>query len=155
MNFRDTFEWVEWVEFFGQSDRGVTYVFVSPKPIARLRGESDILYIGETNREIRRRIKEETETNNTDTNTQYTNIRTTHVFRQLRQIGTSAKCYFVQRQSMHLSSKVALPFAEKLRTWDKSTYINRPDWSRPSIEKYLLVTYADEHLELPPLNNSF
>jgi hypothetical protein len=45
-----------------------------------------------------------------------------------------------------------------LRTWDKKGFLSlseRPnaDQIEPSLEKYLLVCYAVEHLEVPPLNN--
>ena len=158
MDFKDTGCWIDWVEYSGQRDRSVTYIFVASKPIARLRGESDILYIGKTDGEIRKRFKDETENNNTPKNTQATNIRMTHVFRQLNLAGISYTCFFVEKTTLHLPSEIERTFAEKLRTWDKNAYVRMTrmaDFSMPTMEKYLLITYADEHLELPPLNNSF
>ena len=133
----------------------MTYVFVASCPIPRLRGESDILYIGETDNTINTRYRQETETNNTGKNTQNTNIRTTHVFRKIRQAGISVTCYFMKHKLVRLQPENAKSFARKLQTWDKRTYMEMRDYSNPTIEKYLLVSYADEHLELPPLNNRF
>jgi len=49
-------------------------------------------------------------------------------------------------------------FLEKIKTWDKRYFneLNSED-ARISVplEKYLLVMFADEHLEVPPLNNRF
>ena len=155
MNFRDIEHWAKWVRFSGQHDRGVTYVYVASQPFARLRGESDIIYIGETNNSIRTRYSQETETGNTGWNTQNTNIRTTHVFRELRQSGAAVACYFVKGQKVRLHPEFSETFARKLQTWDKRTFVQMQDYSRVHLEKFLLVTYADEHLELPPLNNRF
>lgn len=160
MNFTDIEEeGFGWIEYRDQQDRGVTYVFVAEKPIFRLRGNSDILYIGKTDNSIQIRYRQETETNNTPRNTQRTNIRLTHVFRQLRRMGIEATCYFTKGQAVSppLSSGCSNAFSEMLKTWDKGSYIasTTSDFASPSIEKYLLVTYAEEHLELPPLNNRF
>ena len=128
---------------------------MAPEPIARLRGESDILYIGETTGEIWNRFRQETATNNTPGVTQNTNIRTTPVFRQLELGGISAMCFYAMRTLLSLSSEEEQRFSHRLVTWNKSAYVGMDDYSRPTLEKYLLITYADEHLELPPLNNRF
>ena len=159
MNFRDIDKDFNWIRYRAQQDRGVTYAFVAEKPIPRLRGKSDILYIGKTDNSIQTRYRQETETNNTPRNTQMTNIRLTHVFRQLRRMGIEATCYFTKGQTVNppLSFRCSEAFSKMLKTWDKRSYIdsNTFDFTSPSIEKYLLVTYAEEHLELPPLNNRF
>ena len=155
MKFEDIGHWAEWVKYSGQSDSGVAYVYVASGPIARLRGDSDILYVGITDNAIRARIKWEMETNNTPGNTQNTNIRITHVLCRLKQSGISVTCFFTKEKSLTLSSEMAQGFAQKWKTWDKAAYNKAGDYSMPTIEKYLLVTYADEHLELPPLNNRF
>ena len=158
MNFVDIRKDFAWVRYSGQQDKFVTYVVVASQPVPRLKGESDILYIGETDNTIQNRYKQETETNNTPRNTQMTNIRLTYAFRQLRHMGITATCYFVKGKCVitpPLSLSDANAFAEKLETWDKRTYLKTSDFTIPSIEKYLLVTYADEHLELTPLNNRF
>ena len=64
-------------------------------------------------------------------------------------------CFFTKDKSLPLSSEMAQGFAQERKTWDKTAYNKAGDYSMPTIEKYLLVTYADEHLELPPLNNRF
>ena len=155
MNFEDIAKWAQWVKYSGQPDKAVTYVYIASQPVTRLRGESDILYIGETDNAISTRYQQETETNNTGKNTQNTNIRTTHVFHQIRQAGISVTCYFMKHKHTNLCSENASSFARELQTWDKQTYIKMRDYSNPTIEKYLLVTYSDDHLELPPLNNRF
>lgn len=155
MNFEDIDLPVDWVPYAGQSDRNVTYVFMASTPISRLRSESNILYIGKTVSPIRVRYRQETETNNTGRNTQNTNIRTTYVFRQIRPLGIIATCHFVRDERIRLPHDEAQAFAEKLKTWDKQTYVKSGDHATPTIEKFLLVTYAEEHLELPPLNNRF
>ena len=64
---------------------------------------------------------------------------------------------YATRTLLSLSSEEEQRFSQRLRTWDKRAYIGMGDHYRPTLEKYLLITYADEHLELPPLNlnNSF
>ena len=155
MKFKDLDHLAEWVEYSGQRDSGVTYIYMAPEPIARLRGESDILYIGETIGQIRNRFRQETATNNTPGVTQNTNIRTTHVFRQLELGGILAMCFYATRTLLSLSSEEEQKFSQRLRTWDKRAYIGMGDHFKPTLEKYLLTTYADQHLELPPLNNKF
>ena len=159
MNFSDIDKDFDWIKYSGQQDRGVTYVFVAEKPTSRLRGNSDILYIGKTGNSIQTRYRQETQTRNTPGNTQMTNIRLTHVFRQLIHLGIGVTCYFTKGQTVNppLSPRRAEAFAQMLMTWDKRSYIasSPSEFANPSIEKYLLVNYAEEHLELPPLNNRF
>lgn len=155
MNFDSVKHELSWKEYSKQDEAGVTYVYVSPVPLARLKGESDILYIGYTDRSVRFRYREETETNNTGKNTQSTNIRTTHIFRQLKRMGLEATFYFVKGKNLQLGESEAAEFANLLQTWDKRAYTEFSDFREPSLEKYLLVRYASEHLELPPLNNRF
>ena len=111
----------------------MTYVFVASRPIPRLRGESDILYIGETDNRINTRYRQEAETNNTGKNTQNTNIRTTHVFRQIYQAGISVTCYFMKHKVVRLQPETTKSFAPKLQTWDKRTYMEIRDYSNPTI----------------------
>lgn len=157
MNFRELERRFDWIRYASQQDKGVTYVFVATKPIPRLRGESDILYIGQTDNTVQARYRQETETNNTPKNTQMTNIRLTYAFRQLRRMDIAATCYFVKGKYVNppLSAVGANTFAKRLMTWDKRSYLKTSDFANPSIEKYLLVNYAETHLELPPLNNRF
>jgi hypothetical protein len=155
MNFEDTGQF-PWIMFDGQSDQNVSYIFVASTPITRLAGVSDILYVGKTEQPISKRYKQETNTKNSPKNTQQTNIRMTHIFSKIG-LGT-CKCFYVQDLDMVLDSTTAEIFIENLKTWDKQFYLkNVQEQGAGSItipvEKYLLVNYAAEHLELPPLNN--
>lgn len=156
MNFSDIRNRFEWVSYSGQTDCYVTYAYVLNRPVARLVGESDILYFGKTEQAIRDRCKQETRTKNSPRNTQQTNIRTTFV---LGEIGLKhVKCFYVRELRETLSGTDCERFLEGLRTWDKKAFLALSDERRSpdlnvSLEKYLLVTYASEHLELPPLNN--
>ena len=70
----------------------------------------------------------------------------------------SYRCLYVKKLSLTLSEVEQKAFLEKLWTWDKQFYLKLTDQNLDAnleipVEKYLLVQYADEHLELPPLNN--
>ena len=150
MHFDDIKSQYTWARFSGQNTANVTYIFVSKTNVARLRGSSDILYIGKTDRSIGSRFSEETNTNNTTGNTQLTNIRLTYIIRQL---GISnVECYFTAQLNQATTD---CEFVERLRTWDKKKYLllKRGALEQLSVEKYLLVNYAHDHLEVPPLNN--
>jgi len=156
MNFATLRDRFDWVPFSGQMDSDVTYAFVLNRPIARLIGESDLLYIGKTEQAIRVRYEQETRTKNSPKNTQQTNIRTTFVFDKigLENVG----CCYVKALTTVLSGGVCDEFLEGLRTWDKKSFLAlsvhpRSPGLEVSLEKYLLVQYASEHLEVPPLNN--
>jgi hypothetical protein len=157
MKFESIQDRFEWAPYQGQKDRNVTYVFVANEPIGRLRGSSDILYIGKTEQSIAIRYVQETSTNNSGRNTQQTNIRMTHV---LGEIGPgNYHCYFVKSLNLKLSGNEKEDFLKKLRTWDKKYFLKITQFGKENeieipIEKYLLVRYAAEHLEVPPMNNS-
>jgi hypothetical protein len=141
----------QWVEYRGQDTRDVTYIFVLNQRVPRLKGQSDILYIGETQQPIARRYAQETDCTNTPGNTQQTNIRLTHVFRQLNLANVT--CYFTTE--MHLQIQYNDPFLRQLEIWDKKYFLGVTQ-NNPvviSLEKYLIVRYAVDHLEVPPLNN--
>lgn len=152
----DLLQRFDWHEYSGQMDSNVTYFFRAPSSISRLLGESDIFYIGKTEQGIRTRYEQETRTINSPKNTQQTNIRTTYIYQRL---GLSApKCYFTKSLDMSLFGDECSVFLAKLRTWDKKFYLGLEVNSDRNqvvvpVEKYLLVSYADEHLEVPPLNN--
>jgi hypothetical protein len=156
MNFATLRDQFDWVPFSGQMDSDVTYAFVLNRAVARLIGESDILYIGKTEQAIRARYEQETRTKNSPKNTQQTNIRTTFVFDK---IGLeNVACYYIKALTTVLSGGVCDEFLERLRTWDKKSFLALSERPRSpglgvSLEKYLLVQYASEHLEVPPLNN--
>ena len=158
MNFRDLQTESDWIPFSEQMDRNVTYVWVKNSSIRRLSGESDILYIGKTEQAVRSRFVQETRTNNTPNNSQLTNIRMTHVFRK---IGLeNSECFFIRKLDKNLAEDEKRDFLERLRTWDKGFYLkiakaNPTQQITIPFEKYLLVMYADDHLEVPPMNNSF
>ena len=158
MNFRDIEHWAKWVPVFWSAGSGRDLCicrFTAFRAAAGRERYHLYWYIGETNNSIRTRYSQETETGNTGWNTQNTNIRTTHVFRELRQSGAAVACYFVKGQKVRLHSEFSETFARKLQTWDKRTFVQMHDYSRVHLEKFLLGTYADEHLELPPLNHRF
>lgn len=152
----DLLQQFDWHEYSGQTDSDVTYFFRAPRSINRLRGESDIFYIGKTEQSIRMRYEQETRTINSPKNTQQTNIRTTYIYQQLEI--PNPTCYFTKSLVMRLSEYECSVFLEKLKTWDKKFFLGlgvAPHQNRIVIpvEKYLLISYADEHLEVPPLNN--
>lgn len=137
-------------------DSGVTYIFLGSEEVPRLKGASDILYIGKTEQAIKVRFEQETRTKNSPKNTQQTNIRMTHILGQLG--AESYRCLYVKKLTVTLSEAEQKAFLEKLRTWDKQFFLKLTNQRLGEIleipvEKYLLVQYADEHLELPPLNN--
>lgn len=156
MNYQQLNDKFEWVLHEGQMDSGVTYVYVAKKPITRLVGSSDILYAGKTEQAMRVRYEQETKTKNSPRNTQQTNIRMTHI---LDKFGDkNYKCFFVKKLELKLSGTPMSAFLDKLKTWDKQFWLKLTDANvggtlEVPIEKFLLVYYADEHLELPPLNN--
>lgn len=137
-------------------DSDVTYVFVGRSAVPRMVGDSDILYIGKTEQAIKVRFEQETRTSNSPRNTQQTNIRLTHI---LGKIGVNNyQCFYVKELVMKLSGTKKTEFLEKIQTWDKQFFLKLKESNSGGslevpIEKYLLVTYTHEHLELPPLNN--
>ena len=156
MNFAGIQDRFKWVPYSGQMDSGVTYAFVLNRPVARLIGESDILYIGKTEQGIRVRYEQETRTKNSPGNTQQTNIRTSFVFDKIGL--ANVKCFYVKALTADLSGIDCDSFLEGLRTWDKKAFLALSERPRTpsltvSLEKYLLVRYTAEHLEVPPLNN--
>jgi len=156
MNYETIREKYDWIKFSNQIDKNVTYVFVLNRAVARLSGASDILYIGKTEQAIAKRYEQETRTNNTSRNTQQTNIRMTHVFQRLGI--QNVKCYYTKTLSQALSGDERARFLRECGTWDKKFCIQLEDREAdPSLEvpleKYLLVCYAAEHLEVPPMNN--
>ena len=156
MNFSEFKKQFDWVPFDGQMDSGVTYVFVSDTEIPRMVGASDILYIGKTDQSIKVRFEQETRTKNSPRNTQQTNIRMTHI---LGKLGTDHyRCFYTKNLEMRLPDLEQEEFIEKLKVWDKQFFLKLTDAHAGGnmtvpIEKYLLVGYTHEHLELPPLNN--
>jgi hypothetical protein len=151
MNFNNIQNQYHWVKFAGQNTTNVTYVFVLNQPVQRLYGASDILYIGETRQPISRRYAQETRTSNTPGNTQQTNIRLTHIFGLLNLVNVT--CYFTD--TMHCTVAHKDPFLKQLSTWDKKYYLGvaNANPAQVSLEKKLIVSYAVDHREAPPLNN--
>lgn len=131
----------------------VTYLIVLNRAVMRLQDQSDILYIGETRQPISKRYQQETSTNNTNKNTQATNIRLTHILAKLDKINVAL--YFTNTMTQNIA-QTDLVYTE-LQSWDKNYYYkNNISGQNPatiSLEKYLLVSYAVDHLEVPPLNN--
>ncbi len=157
MNFKSIHRHFSWVRYEGQEDKNVTYVFVFKKPNGRLRGCSDILYIGKTKQPIKKRYKQETRTNNTSGNTQQTNIRMTHVFSKIG-LDNNIKCYYVRKLDHTIAGNEKGNFLTQCKTWDKKFYIglNKRGIEQKlkiPLEKFLIVSYASEHLEAPPMNN--
>ena len=159
MNFKSLDDF-NWISFNQQNDCNVTYVFVSETAIARLSGKSDILYIGKTEQPISKRYNQETNTNNTPKNTQLTNIRLTHIFSTIGL--NNYKCYYFPALKYSLKDAEKERFISSLKIWNKSYYLNeivqcvhQNKDITVELEKYLLVNYAHEHLELPPLNGKF
>jgi hypothetical protein len=152
VNFQAIHNQFPWVQFTGQSIANVTYVYVLNRHVPRLFGESDILYIGKTRQTMSRRFRQETTFSNTPGNTQHTNIRLTHIFGHLNL--ANVICYFTAQTDCSL--QIADPFIKHLQVWDKRCYRRCVTSGNPvviSLEKRLLVTYAVDHDEVPPLNN--
>ena len=143
MNFEDID--VEWREFSDQEDEGVTYVYVSGHPVLRLRGTSDILYIGQTTGRISQRVQQQTTTPPQEGGGG-TNSRLTYVFNELR----GWRCFYVDGQRWPMSPADRREFNRLM-----DIFTARGRGARLTFEKYLLVLYFEEHLELPPLNNAF
>jgi hypothetical protein len=156
MNFAVLCDRFEWVLYSGQMDSDVTYTFGLNRPVTRLVSESDILYIGKTEQAIKIRYEQETRTKNSPRNTQQTNIRTSFVFEKIGL--ANVKCYYVRSLTANLTGAEWAEFLEGLRTWDKKAFLTLSESPKAaldevSLEKFLLVRYAKEHLEVPPLNN--
>lgn len=66
-----------------------------------------------------------------------------------------SKTFVVTDLTATLSDNERSAFMEGLRTWDKKAFLvlSEKPGTDPSLEKYLLVRYAMEHLEVPPLNS--
>ncbi len=158
MDFKSIKKQFNWLLFNNQTDCAVTYIHVLNQPISRLVGSSDILYIGETQNSISGRYNKEIKTRNTPKNTQLTNIRLTHIFNKINI--QNCTCYYVCQREYLLSSYQKIKFLDDLRTWDKKFYLQtikmiQNDTLKVPLEKYLLVKYAADHLEAPPMNNRF
>ena len=159
MNFKDGLAGEKWEEFTGQQVREATYMYVaSDKSIRRLKGESNILYIGST-QSLNRRHKDETKDRIVQPNTQSTNTRLSYLLPRLttdKDIDLEHKLYFTKVRVKRLAPNEKYDFANLLRVWVKSAHTKGTiDLNTPPLETYLLVRYAADHLELPPLNNRF
>ena len=160
MNFKgDIEERFHWTSFDEQGTSEVTYVFVAPNSRARLKGKSDILYIGHTDSPIKNRYKAHTRTNPTPKSTQSTNIRMTYVLNRIKEeLGFEPTVHFCPDECWALPKGEVDGFSSLLQLWSKwahATHLEAKNLNSPTLESYLLVKYADEHLELPPLNNRF
>ena len=152
------FNQFQWIKFSGQTERNVTYFYAVSPPARRLRGDSSVLYIGRTENQINIRYKQETETNNTPGNSQATNIRTTHVIRSLRAHEDEVALFFTTGIKVKSLKHQVQAYGQLLQEWNKSHYLkefklNLDGTLDVEIEKFLLVHYTKEHLEVPPLNN--
>lgn len=158
MNFNSIPGHFKWIRFSNQTDKNVTYIYVIDRQINRFIGSSDILYVGKTKQPINKRYNQQINANNTPGNTQSTNIRLTHIFGS---IGLSnCECYYTCQMDYILPRPIQNGFLKELETWDKNHYLKvKPPTPNTrvtvSLEKYFLVKYAVDHLEVPPLNNSF
>jgi hypothetical protein len=149
----------QWHRFSGQGDSPVTYVYLGTPPVGRLQGDSSVLYVGKTEQPIDQRFAQATRTKNTPANSQSTNIRSSHIMRLLTQRGDQIELYFTLGLWVNLSAIQARDFGQVLQIWNKSHFLKffPPSIGGTvdvSIEKYLLGHYMNEHLEVPPLNNS-
>jgi len=154
-----SFQRFQWHRYTEQDDASVTYIYTVAPPVSRLNGRSSVLYIGKTEQPISKRFAQETRTNNTPGNSQATNIRTSHISQLLLDRGDKISLYYTRSLSFDLLGREAEEFGRNLQTWNKSHFQRffKPD-SRGkvtvSIEKYLLVEYAKNYWEVPPLNNA-
>ncbi len=80
MNFNELKSRISFINYNSQIDSNVTYCFVYKESIYRLKGKSDILYIGKTEKPIKKRYFQETNTQFSEKNSQKTNIRTTYIY---------------------------------------------------------------------------
>lgn len=155
MIFNELKKRINFVEFSGQKDSDVTYCFVYNNMIPRLISSSDIIYIGKTEQPIKKRYYQETNTQFSEKNLQKTNIRTTYVYEKLGL--NNVKCFFTKALTIELSDEELKTFLEQLKAFDIQyrSYILSKNTNKVDLEKYLLVSYGSDHLELPPLNNKF
>lgn len=155
MIFNELKKRINFVEFSGQKDSDVTYCFVYNNMIPRLISSSDIIYIGKTEQPIKKRYYQETNTQFSEKNLQKTNIRTTYVYEKLGL--NNVKCFFTTALTIELSDEELKTFLEQLKAFDIQyrSYILSKNTNKVDLEKYLLVSYSSDHLELPPLNNKF
>lgn len=82
MNFNELKSRISFINYNSQNDSNVTYCFVYKESISRLKGKSDILYIGKTEQPIKKRYFQETNTQFSEKNSQKTNIRTTYIYKK-------------------------------------------------------------------------
>jgi hypothetical protein len=147
-----------WRQFAGQEDRVVTYVYVTRPAVPRMRGESSILYIGQTEQSIAKRVDQEMRARNTVGNTQNTNIRMSAVLSELQRARHSIATYFTPGLTFTPSAAELETVLSILQVWDKRAWVQftqrQPAAQEFEIEKFLLCHYAVVHLELPPLNNA-
>ena len=151
MNYSSITSLALWTLYSGQTSKNVTYIWVLNRTVPRLVDCSDILYIGATQQPISKRFTQETRTASGGGNTQGTNIRLTHV---LSQLGVqNCKLYFTSQVLCPVIQQS--PFFANLQIWDKKNFLAfaQHNPASVSLEKYLLVMYAADHFEVPPLNN--
>lgn len=132
-------------------------MWVTNRPVARLRGQSPILYVGETERSIEERVRKETCSNNTAGNTQDTNIRLSAIIDELKRSGHSVEVYFTDGLKFEACPADREEMLAILNVWDKRAWkamTGNVSSAEVSIEKFVLCHYAATHLELPPMNNS-
>ena len=120
-------------------------MIVAKNPISRLDGESDILYVGFTSGSIKSRYEQETTTGPSKTGGS-TNSRLTYILGQLN----GWQYYYMNGKQQSLTPEERREFNDIKSNWTK-----QKKYSRLTVEKYILVRYADKHLELPPLNQRF
>lgn len=155
MNFNELKNRISFINYNSQNDSNVTYCFVYNESISRLKGESDILYIGKTEQPIKKRYFQETNTQFSEKNSQKTNIRTTYIYEKIGLENVS--CFYTKSLTIKLSAEELKLFLENLKAFDIQyrNLILEQKTNEVDLEKYLLVSYGAEHLELPPLNNKF
>ncbi|MCR5763194.1 MAG: hypothetical protein K6G00_07430 [Treponema sp.] len=155
MNFNELKSRISFINYNSQTDSNVTYCFVYKEFISRLKGKSDILYIGKTEQPIKKRYFQETNTQFSEKNSQRTNIRTTYIYEKLGLENFS--CFYTKSLTIKLSAEELKLFLENLKAFDIQyrNLILKKETNEVDLEKYLLVSYGAEHLELPPLNNRF
>lgn len=155
MNFNELKSRISFINYNLQNDSNVTYCFVYKESISRLQGKSDILYIGKTEQPIKKRYFQETNTQFSEKNSQKTNIRTTYIYKKLGLQNVS--CFYTKSLTIKLSVEELKLFLENLKAFDIQyrNLILEQETNVVDLEKYLLVSYGAEHLELPPLNNKF
>ena len=127
MNYQDYFEdWKEWSSFQDVKNyKNGVYAFRLKEPFARLKGDSNIIYIGQAN-------------HNPKKNKRHGLLHRLQNYKQNNHGGSRRLKDIIQE----FGGEESIEYSYKISEKPKET------------EKELLDSYYEKHLELPPMNRS-